>query len=632
MPIQTIYRGVEGDSSKKFTAGSAFDTAQANDEYLDSVKATVIENVAALSSTPVVAGRTYYLKEYHSGTEKGGRHLVGVAGSTTYDNGITFAGSGGYFESINYDYVTPQMFGARADGVTDDTTAIGAWLDYLIANPNVMGVGDGEYLLNSISKAAPNGITLYGKATIKATGSSRLNMFLLTGVTGHVRIDGFTFDGNNIVARPFEIKNTASATLGNVTIGENARFINAMNLSPATNAAAGCRIQGNFEKVIFGGEIDGVDNDLTSGAVCVGFWSDWTGVYHIRNTVIAPTAKIKNVKNSNTVLADADGVQCLAPTDVASSLTVCPGALFKNCEGRAIKSQVVMNSIDSAVIERDAYNGLIEIDLQYGGGHVSGCKIKHDGTRVDYVISSAARLNLPSDITIKDNTLSVKGTPSSNTDVMVFIWGTDNTDAIKQQGIVIRDNKVRGAVNYMTTVYGANVVNVNRALIDGNWAKSIGTAFFRFSVVFNNNAQLAVVFTNNGSESICTGSSIVSGGQLIVEDDRNNHNITPLQSRDYTIASGILTIYGGSDIKVETEGGAGADDIDTISGGSYAHGEHVTFRAASDARSPKFKNATGNIYLAGSDFELTSNKDRITLSYDADNSWWVEVGRSDNGV
>jgi hypothetical protein len=123
MTIQTIYRGVEGDSSKKFTAGSAFDTAQANDEYLDSVKATVIENVAALASTPVVAGRTYYLKEYHSGTEKGGRHLVGVAGSTTYDNGITFAGSGGYFESINYDYVTPQMFGARADGVTDDTAA-----------------------------------------------------------------------------------------------------------------------------------------------------------------------------------------------------------------------------------------------------------------------------------------------------------------------------------------------------------------------------------------------------------------------------------------------------------------------------------------------------------------------------
>jgi hypothetical protein len=60
-----------------------------------------IENVAALALTPVVAGRTYYLKEYHAGTGKGGRDLVGVAGSTTYDNVLTFAGSGGYFESIN---------------------------------------------------------------------------------------------------------------------------------------------------------------------------------------------------------------------------------------------------------------------------------------------------------------------------------------------------------------------------------------------------------------------------------------------------------------------------------------------------------------------------------------------------
>jgi hypothetical protein len=614
------------------------DTSIATTEFVQEAlenRPVVVETFADLASTPATtAGMIVYTKQHTSGGIGGG-YFQDTAGTITNDdvtiinNSVT---AGRHWKRINYDVLTPEMGGAAGTGLVDDTSAIGAWLDYLIANPKTVGAGDGVYLLNSISKTAKNGIILKGSGIIKATGSSRLNMFLLTGVTGHVQIDGFTFDGSNIVARPFEIKNTASATLGNVTIGENSRFINAMNVSPATDAAAGCRIQGNFEKVIFGGEIDGVDSNLTSGAVCIGFWSDWTGVYRIRNTVITSTAKIKNVKNSNTVLADADGLQCMGPTDVVSSLTVCPGALFKNCKGRAIKSQVVLNSIDSPVIERDAYDGIIEIDLQYGGGHVCGAKVLHDGTRTDYVIASAARLNLPSDITIKDNTLVVEGTPSSNTGTMAFIWGTDNTDAIKQQGIVIRDNKVRGAVNYMATVYGSNVVNVNRALIDGNWAKTIGTAFLRLDVVFNNNAQLAVVFTNNGSENSCTGSSIVSGGHLIVEEDRNNHNITPLQSRVYTIASGVLTIYGGSDIKIETEGGAGTNDIDTISGGSYAHDEQVTFRAASDARSPKFKNGTGNIYLAGSDFDLTSSKDRITLSYDADNSWWVEICRSDNGV
>jgi hypothetical protein len=129
MTIQTIYRGVEGDSSKKFTAGSAFDTAQANDEYLDSVKATVIENVAALASTTVVAGRTYYLKEYHAGTGKGGRQLVGKAGSATYDDVITFDGDGGYFESINVEQLLTDHAGTVGDGVADDTAALQRALD-----------------------------------------------------------------------------------------------------------------------------------------------------------------------------------------------------------------------------------------------------------------------------------------------------------------------------------------------------------------------------------------------------------------------------------------------------------------------------------------------------------------------
>ena len=129
MPIQTIYRGVEGDSSKKFTAGSAFDTAQENDEYLDSVKPTVIENVAALASTPVVAGKVYYLKEYHAGTGFGGGELVGVAGSTTYDNGETFAGSGGYFRRINSKNLTVEDFGFYP-AATDNSTALAAVFAY----------------------------------------------------------------------------------------------------------------------------------------------------------------------------------------------------------------------------------------------------------------------------------------------------------------------------------------------------------------------------------------------------------------------------------------------------------------------------------------------------------------------
>lgn len=106
---------------------------------LESDGVLIIENVAALASTPVVAGSVYYLKEYHAGTGKGGRELVGVAGSTTYDNVVTFAGSGGYFESINVEQWLTDHAGTVGDGVADDTDALQRALDSGLSVKGVVG-------------------------------------------------------------------------------------------------------------------------------------------------------------------------------------------------------------------------------------------------------------------------------------------------------------------------------------------------------------------------------------------------------------------------------------------------------------------------------------------------------------
>ena len=55
------------------------------------------------------------------------------------------------------------------------------------------------------------------------------------------------------------------------------------------------------------------------------------------------------------------------------------------------------------------------------------------------------------------------------------------------------------------------------------------------------------------------------------------------------------------------------------------------FKAAYDAQKPTFKNGAGNIYLAGSDFELNSVRDVLVLSYDAVLNQWHEVSRANNG-
>jgi len=524
--------------------------------------------------------------------------------------------------------VSAKDFGAVGDGVTDDTTAVGLWLDYLIANDIEGDASNGTFLTDYITKAANSGIKISGNGIFKATGSNRLNMIRFTGVRGKLEIDGPTFDGNDIVARPFEVQNTGSALLGDVYISEKTRFINAKNNTPDTNTTAGCYVVGGFNDVIFEGEIDGVDDTRTSGAVSIGLFVNWSSTYFVRNTVVTSKARIRNVKNSNTVTADADGLQCLAPTTEYAALTVAPGALFEECKGRAIKSQVVLNSIDSPVIRRSLYDGLIEINLQYAGGHVRGATIFHDGMRTDSIIGVTQRTSpANTQCSISDNELTVTGTPSSDTGAMV---ATDVTDAaVKLQGITVRDNKVKGTVDKMVTCRVANVVDVNRIIIDGNWAETVTTAFLASTLYGSARAQLTAVFTNNGTENACTGSSITN--DLIVEYERGNHNITPLLTNPFSveIASGAITVYGSTQ-RVNTESSASTDDLETINAANRAEDDWLTLRPSSGARTVVVKDGVGNIVLSGSDMTLDNENDRLTLSFDGTN--WIEISRANNGT
>lgn len=78
MPIQTIYRGVKGDSSKQFTAGAAFDAAQANDEYLDAVN--TVADLSLLSLSVGDVKRTKGLLSIGDGNQ--GTYIVEAASGT----------------------------------------------------------------------------------------------------------------------------------------------------------------------------------------------------------------------------------------------------------------------------------------------------------------------------------------------------------------------------------------------------------------------------------------------------------------------------------------------------------------------------------------------------------------------
>jgi hypothetical protein len=142
---------------------------------------------------------------------------------------------------------------------------------------------------------------------------------------------------------------------------------------------------------------------------------------------------------------------------------------------------------------------------------------------------------------------------------------------------------------------------------------------------------------NNEPNTIITGAAFynvsnpVVGSTLLLAADEGVSTpkllLTP-QSGSLVIASGVITVTD-SVHRVETEGLAASDDLDTINGGS--DGYMLILRTVSNGRDVTLKDGTGNLYLAG-DFTLSHTNDTITLRFDALINGWVEVSRSDNAA
>lgn len=571
------------------------------------------------------AGGTYRVTKLDISTEvtadsEGGVHVP-------FDSDGTGA-SGGFVRS-NIAMVELVWFGGVGDDSTDNATAVSAWLSYLIATGLAGWVNDGIFLISTaISKAAANGLVIYGTGTLKASGSNRKEMLEFTGVKGQFDFGGVTIDGDNKTARCLEVKNISSGDFGDVYIGPKAKFINAKDNNDGFTVFA-VHIQGAFDWAIFEGEIDGVDSSATSGAVTVGLGLNFSSTFWIRNSVVTSASRIRNVKNDNTVLENADGVQCFAPANVNANFTVSPGALFDECKGRGIKSQVTGNSIVGPVIRRSLYDGLIEIDIQRSGGYVHGAQIFHDGVRVDSIINATLNLSpATTQFSAIGNELTVIGSPATMTNSMVAVNADDDTVAL--QGITIRDNKVKGAVEFLANMRVANVPDVNRVVIDGNWAETIGTSFINMGLFGSNRAQLTLAFTNNSCENGATGATIVASGDLKVESDRNNFNITPLRVLpfNYVISSDAITPKGEDIIQVAPETGT-TDDLSTINMENYGPNEFLTITTNAAGDAITLKDGVGLMKLAG-DLVLSSINDTAVVRWNGTNV--CEVSRSINGA
>jgi hypothetical protein len=98
-----------------------------------------------------------------------------------------------------------------------------------------------------------------------------------------------------------------------------------------------------------------------------------------------------------------------------------------------------------------------------------------------------------------------------------------------------------------------------------------------------------------------------------------------------TIASGVVSLrdYAVQYVRIDTEGAAATDDLDTINNGTDR--QTIILQSSSSLRDVVLKSGTGNLVLAGlADFTLTSTADTIMLMYNAALAKWCEVSRSTN--
>ena len=94
-----------------------------------------------------------------------------------------------------------------------------------------------------------------------------------------------------------------------------------------------------------------------------------------------------------------------------------------------------------------------------------------------------------------------------------------------------------------------------------------------------------------------------------------------LSPEDLTVTSGAVTV-GRNYSTLDTEGGAGTDDLETINGG--ATGFCVLFRLKDDTHHVVIKHGTGNIYCyTGADIILAEAYQFAQGFYDAVLGYWL---------
>ena len=507
-------------------------------------------------------------------------------------------------------------FGAKGDGVTDDTQA------FIDANAqgNRLIVPKGKTFI--VDNLTLNNVELMGGGTIKWKAASTTKMIEFNGT---FNVENIVFNGNS----------------------ENQDGINRSSILLNTSPNSTFR---KCEFTNFKGKLINSDVSLSPNVTIENC------VFH--NTTFLSNGNVMDIRSSkwrvlNNTFSNIGKGHCIrlglydgdgSTTPVKN--TLISGNSFEDTKHNAITLEIYTE--DTTISNNFFNNNPQAIKAESANGTVKKVLIYTNHFK-DILISTALNLSVP-DVTFVNNICenlgggAYFGTNFICSNNKFYRCGNGEgtngysiSDIAGARGVIennqIYDSKYDAIRSRSSDVRGNVIINpVNdgirlsegNANVSGNYIEGAKNGIVLVSTVVNSvisgniirNVMTPISFSNN--ENYKTNKVISNVGVAEVETSG---------VRSVSIVSDAITVRDGDKLLIlGTEGGESIDDLNMINGGTA--GQMLTIVTTSVSRHIVVKNNV-NIRLAGSDFTLDSTVDSLTLLYTG--YFWIEISRSDNG-
>ncbi|MDV4265907.1 hypothetical protein MSG92_18190 [Acinetobacter seifertii] len=185
---------------------------------------TIVESITELLAIQnPVDGQVIYVKSYHLGLGKGGGQFEFSSIKKNQSDGITnFNG----WVRLNIHSVTPEMAGAKGDGVKNDSAEIQKMIEYLFKSKISMSCESTHYGISQTLIIPRNSDQSFVNDRFVELDFKRSDFVMLVDVTlftsGYYNSDGVLVSSFN---KPFESQNTYFTILQNFTISSKVGYL-----------------------------------------------------------------------------------------------------------------------------------------------------------------------------------------------------------------------------------------------------------------------------------------------------------------------------------------------------------------------------------------------------------------------